>query len=96
MHWCCQASGQSESQWKIAGWQLFFELALQPLPALIVLAMRAAAMATGMRDKVLLVTVRTHQRAACGAARFHRPQRVKLAGQRISGRWLGNRPQRFG
>ena len=53
---------------------------------LVVLAMGAAAMAIGMRDKALVITgltVRAHHRTERGAARFNRLQRVKLAGQRI-------------
>jgi len=61
---------------------------------LVVLAMGAAAMATGMRDKALVITgltVRAHQWTERGAARCHRRQRVKLAGQciRVAGQEIG-------
>ena len=64
---------QGEGQQKILGWHLFVELPFQPLLAFMMLAMRAIAMAAGMRDEDLLfaaVALRQHHRALRGAAQF--------------------------
>ena len=69
-----QFFGQGEGQQKIVGRHLFFELPLQPLLALVVLAMGATAMAAGMWEEDLffaVIALRQQHRALRGAALFH-------------------------
>jgi hypothetical protein len=78
-----QFFGQGEGQQEILGWHLFFELPLQPLFTFVMLAMGAAAMAAGMRDKTLMFAVlalRQHHWTLRGAALFQGSQRFALAG----------------
>lgn len=79
-----QFFGQGEGQQKIRGRHLFFELAFQPLLALMMLAMGATAMAAGMRDEDLFfaaVALRQHHRTLRGSALFQGGQGFALAGQ---------------
>ena len=61
-----------------------FELSLKPLLALVVLAVRAIAMTTGMRHDALLATraaIRQHARGQVGAAALHGIKGSSVAGQ---------------
>lgn len=73
-----------ESHQEIVGRDLTLELAFQPLLALKMLAMRAVAMAAGMRHEVSFVaggTTRQHLWRHSRAAGFHGGQGLPLAGQ---------------
>jgi len=73
-----------EGEQEIVGRDLALELAFQPLLALVMLAMRATAMPTGMRHEAFLVAGRTtgqHARRQGRAAGFHGGQRLAVAGQ---------------
>jgi hypothetical protein len=76
--------GQGESEQKILGGKLFFELAFQPLLALMMLAVGTAAMATGVRHPALvgtLGTVRQHQGALRSATDLQGGQGLAMARQ---------------
>jgi len=67
--------GQGEGQQKVLGGDLFLDLAFQPLLTLMMLAVRAVAMAAGMRHQFLMRATRAlnlHHRAGVRAAVFHR------------------------
>ena len=73
--------GQGEGDEEILGRHLFLQLAFDPLLTFVILAMRAVAVAAGMRYENLAVavfTLRRHQRALGGAAVLHRAQGRKL------------------
>jgi hypothetical protein len=77
-----QLGRQGEGQEKMLAGHLLLELALQPLLALMVLAVRTVAMATGVRHEELFVTVATlrlHPWAERGATLLHGGQRPPLA-----------------
>ena len=66
--------GQGEGQQKVLGRHLFLHLAFQPLLTLVVLAVRAVAMAAGMRNQYPMLTGRAfglHLGAGLRAALLH-------------------------
>jgi len=68
-----QLGRQGEGEQEVGGGHALLELALQPLLALVVLAMGAAAMAAGLGHQRLVVTIRAgseHAGAERGAALF--------------------------
>ena len=72
---------QREGQQKVAGRDQALHLTFQPLLALVVLAMRAKAMAAGMRNEVVVGTVAAlnlHHRAGRAAAIAHGREGLKL------------------
>jgi len=72
---------QREGQQKVVGRDEALHLTFQPLPALVVLAVRAKAMAAGMRNEFLLIAafaLELHHRAGRSAAIAHRGERPKL------------------
>jgi hypothetical protein len=72
---------QREGQQKVVGRDQALHLTFQPLLALVVLAVRAKAMAAGMRDEVVVRTVTAlnlHHRTGRAAAMLDRRQRLKL------------------
>jgi hypothetical protein len=74
--------GQGKGQQEIRGGDLFLKLTLKPSLAFIMLAMRAAAMAAGMRHKDLAFAVLAlgqHHRTLRGPAELHDGQRLALA-----------------
>ena len=79
--------GQGEGQQKVLGRDLLVQLPFQPLLALMMLAVRAVAMAAGMRHQFLMRASGAfdlHHRARLGAALFHRRKRsVVLRGESV-------------
>jgi hypothetical protein len=76
--------GQGEGQQKILGGHLLLHLAFQPLLALMVLTVRAVAMAAGMRHQRLMRTLRAfdlHLGAGLRAAVLHGAQGALVSGQ---------------
>src|SRR3990172_4708551 len=76
-----QLGGQGEGQQEVFAGHLLFELALQPLLALMGLAVRTLAMTAGVRHEDLFVACGAfglHPRAHRGAALLHRRQCVPL------------------
>lgn len=76
--------GQREGEQKVGGGHPAFELALQPDRALVVLAVRAGAVAARVRKAGLRVTARAgreHAARKAGAAGLERSQGLALAGQ---------------
>ena len=72
-----QLGRQGKGQQEIVNRHLFFELAFQPLLALVMLTMGAVAMPAGVRHKDLTVTggaLRLHAWAERGTAGFHSGQ----------------------
>jgi hypothetical protein len=72
---------QREGQQKVVGRDEPLHLTFQPLLALVVLTVRAKAMAAGMRDEVVVRTVTAlnlHHRTGRAAAIAHRRQGPKL------------------
>ena len=79
--------GHGEGQQKVRTGDLTLELALQPLLALVMLAMRTRAMATRVRHEVPILTrfaLHLHARAARGTTVLHRVQGPALAGQQLA------------
>ena len=75
---------QGKGQQEVLGRQLFFELAFEPLLALMMLAVRAVAMTAGVWHELTVVTrgaLRQHQRTLGRAAALHRRQCLALARQ---------------
>ena len=76
--------GQGEGQQKIVGGNPPLELTFQPQLTLMVLAVRAVSMTTGVWHKGLaltLIALRHHNRTLCGAAVLHHRQRLAMAWQ---------------
>jgi hypothetical protein len=76
-----QFSRQREGQQKVVGRDEALHLTFQPLLALVVLAVRAKAMAAGMRNEFLVIAafaLDLHHRAGRAAAIAHRRERPKL------------------
>ncbi len=79
-----QFGREGERNQEVLGRDAALELALQPLLAFVVLAVRTGAVAAGMRHEALFGTVlalHLHARAECAAAGAHRRQRPMMAGQ---------------
>ena len=76
-----QFGRQREGQQKVVGRDEALYLTFQPLLALVVLAVRAKAMAAGMRNEFLLIAafaLNLHHRAGRAAAIAHRRECPKL------------------
>ena len=76
--------GQSEGQQKVFGGHLFLQLTFQPLLAFVVLAVRAVAVAAGVRYQYLVLAPRTlnlHLVAGLRAAALHGRQRPQVVGR---------------
>ena len=75
---------QGEGQQKVLGRDLLLHLAFQPLLTLMMLTVRAMAVAAGMRHQLLLRASRAldlHHGAGLGAAVFHRRQGSIVVGR---------------
>ena len=75
---------QGKSQQKVFGWYLFLQLPFQPLLAFVVLAVRAVAMAAGVRHQDLMLAPRAlhlHLGAGLRAAVSHGRQRPRVVGR---------------
>jgi hypothetical protein len=78
---CPEFGGQGERHQEILGRHLLLHLAFQPLLTLVVLAMRAVAVATGMRPQCLMFAFGAfdlHLQARLRAAMRHRRQGAQV------------------
>ena len=81
-----QFGRQRERQQEVLGRHLLGDLAFQPLLALVMLAMRAMAMAAGMRHQDLMVATLAldlHLQAGLGTASGHGRQRPQMIGVQL-------------